>query len=88
MYLAELKASCENMHLSEEEMKNLFEGIDQDGTGRISYMEFLAATLRHKIELNENRLKEAFDRMDVDHSGNIDASDLKTLLGEDHDPER
>ena len=54
-----------------------------DGTGEIKYTEFLAATIEAYGALTEERLAEAFDRIDADDSGFIDADNLAELLGDD-----
>jgi EF-hand domain pair len=47
---------------------------------RIDSTEFLGATIEAHGHIEEIRIAEAFDRLDVDHSGNITKSDLKTML--------
>jgi hypothetical protein len=54
-----------------------------DGTGRIRYTEFLAATIEAQGAISEERLAECFDRLDSDDSGYISAENLAELLGED-----
>jgi len=54
-----------------------------DGTGEIKYTEFLAATIEAQGALSEERLAEAFDRIDSDDSGYISADNLLELLGDD-----
>lgn len=54
-----------------------------DGTGRIRYTEFLAATIEAQGAISEERLAEAFDRLDCDDSGFISADNLVELLGKD-----
>ena len=44
---------------------------DLDGSGRIRYTEFLAATIEAQGVISEERLAEAFDRLDSDDSGAI-----------------
>ena len=53
-----------------------------DGCG-IRYTEFLAATIESFGGLSEERLAEAFDRLDNDDTGYISASDLREILGAD-----
>eukprot|EP00937_MAST-01D_sp_MAST-1D-sp2_P006702 g6702.t1 len=65
----------------------LFQGMDQDQSGRIHYMEFLAATLEASDYNREEILLHAFDRLDSDNSGAISRSNLKQLLGKDYHPE-
>lgn len=69
--------------LSEEDLKEMFEAVDLDGTGRIRYTEFLAATIEAQGAISEERLAEAFDRLDTDDSGYISAKSLAELLGHD-----
>jgi hypothetical protein len=54
---------------------------DIDGSGKIRYTEFLAATIEAQGAISEERLAEAFDRMDSDDSGYISAENLKEMLG-------
>ena len=52
-----------------------------DGTGRIRYTEFIAATIEAHGAISEERLAEAFDRLDDDDSGYISAENLIEILG-------
>jgi hypothetical protein len=54
-----------------------------DGSGRIRYTEFLAATIEARGAISEERLAEAFDRLDSDDSGYISAENLSEILGQD-----
>ena len=56
---------------------------DLDGSGRIRYTEFLAATIEAQGAISEERLAEAFDRLDSDDSGYISAENLSEMLGKD-----
>jgi hypothetical protein len=53
----------------------------------INYTEFLAAAIETQGTIEEYRLAEAFDLMDVDDSGYISRENLKYILG-DHTDER
>ena len=44
---------------------------DLSGTGHLKYTEFLAATIESTDLVTEERLAEAFDRLDADDSGYI-----------------
>lgn len=55
---------------------------DVDKSGQIQYTEFLAATLEARGYLEEERIAEAFESIDRDHSGFIDKDELKEVLGE------
>ena len=52
-----------------------------DGEGVIEYSEFLAATIEAHGAISEERLAEAFDRIDCDDSGYITAANLTDMLG-------
>lgn len=82
--LDEFKAALsQNYSYTDEEMETMFHGIDVDGTGKVHYIEFLAATIEAHGNLDEERLAEAFDRLDSDDSGIITVKNLKEFLGED-----
>lgn len=68
---------------TDNELEELFNGIDIDGTGKVHYIEFLAATIEAHGTIEEERLAEAFDRLDCDSSGYITFSNLKEFLGND-----
>ncbi|CAN0165406.1 unnamed protein product, partial [Ectocarpus sp. 13 AM-2016] len=66
-----------HMGWTEDELKNVFEHFDTDGSDTIDYDEFLFAV---RGELNERRAQvilEAFEVMDKDKNGALNASDLK-----------
>ena len=77
------EALSEQYDYTEEEAENLFKGVDVDGTGKVHYMEFLAATMEAHGSIDEERLAEAFDRIDCDDSGYITVANLKEFLGDD-----
>lgn len=79
----EFKAALRDIGYSEEEYRNIFDAVDLDGTGKIRYTEFLAATIEAQGAISEERLAEAFDRMDSDDSGYITKENLRELLGDE-----
>ena len=48
--------------LSEGEAKEIFRHADRDGKNKLSYSEFLAATLDRRFYLQIDRIREAFQR--------------------------
>lgn len=62
---------------SPEEISNLYQGIDVDGTGTVHFIEFLAATIEALGPIDEERIAEAFDRIDSDDTGYITVADCK-----------
>ena len=51
--------------------------------GHIMYREFLAATLEARGDIEEERIAEAFDRLDSDDSGFISKANLRSILGKE-----
>ena len=68
---------------SNDKLEEMFEGCDIDGTGKIRYTEFLAATIEAHGAINEEKIAEAFDRLDADDSGFISTKNLREILGKD-----
>ena len=54
-----------------------------DGTGKLRYTEFIAATIEAHGAISEARLAEAFDLLDTDDSGHITAENLVDILGQE-----
>ena len=54
---------------------------DVDKDGEVEYTEFIAATLEARGNLEEERIAEAFDRLDTDQSGFISKRELAQFLG-------
>jgi len=70
--------------LPEQEVRDIFESIDVNNNGHIMYTEFLAATLEARGNIEEERIAEAFDRIDSDDSGYISRENLKEILGPEY----
>lgn len=81
--LPEFKQCLSKYQYTDEHMEKLFKSADLDGSGKLRYTEFLAATIESTDLVTEERLAEAFDRLDTDDSGYISVGDLRELLGED-----
>lgn len=63
------------------DIRSLFASVDVNNDGKgLNFNEFLAATLERR-ELDERRLRIAFDRLDFDHSGTIDCKCEDSVLG-------
>ena len=78
--LEEFKEMMSNSGMSDEEIESLFRSIDLDGSKLIHFTEFLAATLEARGVIVEQRLAEAFDRIDSDDSGYITKDNLKEFM--------
>lgn len=66
---SEFKAAMFEAGYSDDDAHELFDAIDLDGTGFIRYTEFLAATIEANGAISEERLAEAFTRMDHHETG-------------------
>jgi len=71
----------EMLGMSEREFDDLFRAMDVDRKGVISYAEFLGATIEMCGNFTQDRLRETFNKLDVDNSGHITVGNLKTILG-------
>lgn len=76
----EFQNSLEHYGFSPQELEIMFHGIDVDQTGDIHYTEFLAATIECLGVIEEEKLAEAFDRLDSDDSGFISIQNLEELF--------
>ncbi|GMI12030.1 hypothetical protein TrRE_jg8954 [Triparma retinervis] len=81
---AEFTEILGKLNYPKEELSDIFASVDVDGSGNIHYTEFLAATLEAHGHIEEERLAEAFDRLDSDDSGYITKANLKAMLGTEY----
>uniref|UniRef100_A0A7S1ZH63 Calmodulin n=1 Tax=Trieres chinensis TaxID=1514140 RepID=A0A7S1ZH63_TRICV len=77
----DFKEGLNNCGYNEEELVEMFLGADLDGTGVLNYTEFLASTIEAQGTISEQRLADAFDRLDSDDSGYISKENLREFLG-------
>lgn len=67
--------------IDDEEIDQMFNAIDTDGSGAIDYSEFLMATMNQQQLLSKEKLKQAFKMFDKDGSGTISREEIKEALG-------
>ncbi len=65
--------------LEDGQVDAVFNHIDADKSGTIQYSEFIAAALPQAQTAQETKLRYAFERLDADQSGYIDAKDLRSI---------
>merc|ERR1712008_98120 len=63
-----------------DDIKQIMESVDADGSGVIDYTEFLAATLDKKQFMTEDICWQAFKQFDRNGDGKIDKDELKLVL--------
>jgi len=80
--LAELKDGLSQAGVTElpEDLKEIMEGIDADGSGVIDYTEFLAATIEKRQYIQEDVCWTAFRVFDLNGDGKITSGELRTVL--------
>lgn len=79
----EFQEALKKANYSDKDVKEMFDSVDVNENGHVMYTEFIAATLEAQGQVEEERIAEAFDRLDVDGSGNISKEDMLEFLGED-----
>ncbi|KAK3271698.1 Calcium-dependent protein kinase 17 [Cymbomonas tetramitiformis] len=68
--------------LTEEQVTQLMAAADLNGDGKVSYKEFIAATIQlSRLETDEHLLA-AFETFDQDNSGYIDREEVQSALGQ------
>lgn len=77
------KALRGGLNMSEEECAVVFDQMDLTGYHEIHYSEFVAAAIQEKFMSNENLIREAFSRFDIDNTGLISAENLRQVLGDE-----
>ncbi len=78
----------QNPDVNDEEASEVFNAVDINNTGKIQFLEFLAATVESVFRLDElgnhldeEKLRETFEFMDVDSTGEISVKNMCTLFG-------
>jgi len=83
----EFRNALKECNLNDETLTKVFDSMDVDKNGSISYTEFLAALLEARTNIDEERVADAFDRLDHSDTGYISKEDLASLLGKKKDSE-
>lgn len=69
------------MGITEEQVDQMFNAVDVDGSGTLDYTEFVMATMNEKDLITNERLKAAFRLFDKDGNGTISPEEIKEVLG-------
>ena len=75
---------CFDKKITREEVDAIFSNIDYDNNGTISFDEFVKAAIDKKKLLTEEKLKAAFALFDRNGDGDIEAKELKEVIGDEN----
>merc|ERR1712176_1050598 len=80
----EMKEGIQKAGLKEipQDLQQIMEDVDSDGSGVIDYTEFLAATLDKRVYMKEDVCWSAFRVFDRNGDGKISPEELKNVLGD------
>ncbi|CAK0828672.1 unnamed protein product [Prorocentrum cordatum] len=80
--LTELKEGLSQAGITDlpEDLKEIMEGIDSDGSGVIDYTEFLAATIEKRQYIQEDVCWTAFRVFDLNGDGKITPNEMRMVL--------
>lgn len=54
-----------------DEINKIISSIDTDGSGRVDYTEFIAATIERSLYMKDEKLHMAFRMLDLNNDGKI-----------------
>jgi calcium-dependent protein kinase len=78
---------CFDKKITREDVDKIFSNIDYDNNGTISFDEFVKAAIDKKKLLTEEKLKAAFALFDRNGDGDIEAKELKEVIGDENEIE-
>ena len=73
--------------ISQEDCRKLFDLFDENDDGELSIDEFLISIRGQLNDFRKALVKQVFDKLDRDHSGLIDYTDLKGVYNASNHPE-
>merc|ERR1719326_2341778 len=84
--LKEIKDGLQNAGLGDivNELSDIMKQLDNDGSGKVDYREFIAATMNKKVALSHDYVWQVFKQFDTDHTGSINKDNLATILSSGH----
>merc|ERR1719426_112786 len=80
----ELKKGLEQSGLGEvnENLSDMMSALDADGSGKIDYTEFVAATMSKKMANSYDSIWQVFKQFDRGNTGSITKDDLAIVLSD------
>lgn len=64
-----------------DELRELMKAADADGNGTLSYNELVLSCVQRKLSQNEERLWNAFRKLDLNGDGKVSAQEIEKVLG-------
>jgi len=71
-----------DMKMSTEEIEKLLKVADVDGDGKLSYDELVMTSVQRKLNAKEERLWEAFCKLDLNGDGKVTPEEIAAVLGD------
>jgi len=82
--LEEVKATLHTFDdVGDDEIEAIFNDVNVNHDHSINYNEFIAATMWKRIHLDEERLHQVFDTLDVQHDGFLTTESIQNAVGLD-----
>lgn len=81
--LSDAMARSQGGNVKLEEIKKMMAEADLDGDGVLSYKELMLTAVNKKLLNKEERLWEAFSKLDLDGNGKVTAAEISAVLGVD-----
>eukprot|EP00930_Biecheleria_cincta_P053199 TRINITY_DN3858_c0_g1_i3.p1 TRINITY_DN3858_c0_g1~~TRINITY_DN3858_c0_g1_i3.p1 ORF type:complete len:591 (-),score=111.32 TRINITY_DN3858_c0_g1_i3:16-1746(-) len=72
---------CGQTPFSEMEFEQIFDALDADGTGKVHYTEWIAATMKPSHLATGKAIKQVYAFLDLDNTGLISQEELHRVLG-------
>ena len=79
--------SNSGLNIPDKALKELFNEFDYDGSGVISYDEFMVKLLGHLNPRREAVVRAAFDKLDIDKSGVVELNEVKSFYNTKNSPQ-
>eukprot|EP00484_Ammonia_sp_Unknown_P019965 CAMPEP_0197027474 /NCGR_PEP_ID=MMETSP1384-20130603/7367_1 /TAXON_ID=29189 /ORGANISM="Ammonia sp." /LENGTH=713 /DNA_ID=CAMNT_0042456321 /DNA_START=31 /DNA_END=2172 /DNA_ORIENTATION=- len=73
-------SQCDTSSISEEEMKKIFDELDEDGSGKIDARELHKALLKMGKKLSMQEANELIQQLDEDGDGQIDFEEFRVMM--------
>jgi len=84
--LAELKKALQkgntNLKIEEKELEKLMKMADVDGDGCLSYNELVQTSVHRKLVAKEERLWDAFCKLDLNGDGKVSVDEIAKVIGD------